>query len=120
MIPPTNSPTPKVVAPNIVVPSAIPPPPAAMAPPPKAARVAFVAATPLKDAMAVPVDAVPNAITADVVAPAAANPPNVPAAAPPTPPKSTPAPTETVFNSSLSYVGRLTPSLLYCSNLGLF
>ena len=50
-----------------------------------------------------PVEAVPSSITADDVAPAAAIPPAVPTAAPPNPPRITPAPTETFFNSSLSY-----------------
>jgi len=52
----------------MVVPNAIPPPPATSAPPPNAARVAFVSATPLSEAIAVPVEAVPNTITAAVVA----------------------------------------------------
>ena len=98
--PPTSKPTPNVAPPKTADPKAIPPPPAASAPPPKAANVALVAATPLREAIAVPVDAVPKAMTAAVVAPAAAKPPAVPAAAPPNPPSSTPAPTEVLFNSS--------------------
>lgn len=88
--------------------------------PPIAASAAFVAATPLRLDIAVPVEAVPSSITADDVAPAAAIPPAVPTAAPPNPPRITPAPTETFFNSSLSYSGNFTPSLLYSLNCGLF
>lgn len=68
--PPTNNPTPNVAAPKIVAPNAVPPPLAASEPPPRAARVAFVAAAPLKVEIAVPVEAVPRAVTAAVVAPA--------------------------------------------------
>lgn len=93
--PPTSKPTPNVVAPKIVVPNAIPPPPAANEPPPRAAKVAFVAAIPLKEEIAVPVEAEPRVITTAVVAPDAANPPAVPKVAPPKPPISTLAPTDT-------------------------
>ena len=103
IIPPTSNPTPRVAAPNTVVPKAIPPPPAAIASPPRAANVALVAAIPLREAVAVPVEAVPNAMTAAVVAPAAAKPPAVPRAAPPKPPKSTPAPMEICSSSSRLY-----------------
>ena len=46
--------------PSTIVPPATPKPPAASEPPPKNANVAFVAAAPLKDAIAVPVDAAAN------------------------------------------------------------
>ena len=120
MAPPTSRPTPSVAAPSTALPSAIPPPPAASAPPPKAASVALVAATPVRDAIAVPVDAVPNAITAAVVAPAAAKPPAVPTAAPPRPPSSTPAPMETCFSSSALYCGRLTSPIWHSLKSGRF
>ena len=78
-----------------------------------------MAATPERLAIAVPVDAVPKAITAAVVAPAAANPPAVPTAAPVIPPRRTPAPTDTFFNSSASYFGNSTSFFLYPLNSGL-
>ena len=43
--------------PRTIVPPAIPKPPAASEPPPKNAKVALVAAAPLKEAIAVPVEA---------------------------------------------------------------
>ena len=79
----------------------------------------MVAAAPLNDAIAVPVEAVPSAITAEVVAPAAAKPPAVPATAPPNPPIKTPAPTETSRNSSAVYSGSFISSFEYFSNSGL-
>ena len=71
--------------PRTAVPPAIPSPPADKAPPPKNAKVAFVAAAPLKEAIAVPVDAVakapaapyaPNAVSAPAIAPDAIPPAN--------------------------------------------
>ena len=53
---------------NTTVPAATPPPPAAKEPPPNHASVAFVAAAPESELMAVPVLAVANAPTAAVVA----------------------------------------------------
>ena len=69
--------------PSTAVPPAIPRPPAAKDPPPKNAKVAFVAAAPLNEAIAVPVDAVarapatpyaPNAVSAPAIAPEASPP----------------------------------------------
>ena len=120
IIPPTNKPTPRVAAPKAAAPAAIPPPPVASVPPPSNAKVALVAATPLNDAIAVPVEAVPKAITAAVVAPAAAKPPAAPKPAPPSPPRRTPAPTDTSLIFSPSYFGSETPFLEYVSKVGLF
>lgn len=47
------------IPPRTALPAAIPPPPAAKEPPPNQAKVAFVAAAPLKEAIAVPVEAAP-------------------------------------------------------------
>lgn len=71
------------------LPAAIPPPPAAIAPPPNQASAALVAAAPDNEAMAVPVDAVPNVVAIAIAAVG----PNA-ATAPPTatPPTATPAP----------------------------
>lgn len=55
---------PATAPPKMVEPRAIPPPPAASAPPPRNARVALVAATPLRLAMAVPVDAAAKVMVA--------------------------------------------------------
>ena len=120
MTPPTNKPTPNVAAPKIVVPKAIPPPPAASEPPPRAARVALVAAAPLKAEIAVPVEAVPRAMTAAVVAPDAANPPAVPKAAPLKPPTRTLAPTDAFLISSPSNFGIDTFPIFTSANSGRF
>ena len=53
---------------QIASPAAIPPPPAAIAPPPNHAKAAFVAAAPLKDEIAVPVDATPNVVAIPIAA----------------------------------------------------
>lgn len=80
--PPIRKPIPPDATPNTDVPRAIPPPPITKLPPPKHAKTAFVNAAPLNVEIAVPVDAVPNAVTRVVIDPAAANPPATPAAAP--------------------------------------
>lgn len=53
---------------KIASPAAIPPPPAAIAPPPSQAKAAFVAAAPLKDEIAVPVEATPNVVATPIAA----------------------------------------------------
>lgn len=78
------------------------------------------AAAPERLAIAVPVEALPSAVTAAVVAPAAANPPAVPNVAPPSAPRRTPAPTYAFCNSSGLYSGKLIFSFLYPLNSGLF
>ncbi|HEY1016757.1 MAG TPA: hypothetical protein VGE07_28855, partial [Herpetosiphonaceae bacterium] len=61
---PTRSAGPATSPPSTTVPSAMPPPPAASAPPPSQAMVALLAAAPLSEAMAVPVEAAPSKPTA--------------------------------------------------------
>jgi hypothetical protein len=78
-----------------------------------------VAAAPLCVDIAVPVEAVPSAITADVVMPAAAKPPNVPNAAPVTPPARTAAPTVAFLSSLGVNLSSFTLAPMIFSILGL-
>ena len=74
---------PATIPPSTIVPPAMPRPPAANEPPPKNARVALVAAAPLRFAISVPVDAAANCPAAPHAPKAVIAPPNVPADTPP-------------------------------------
>lgn len=79
----TSNVGPATKPPKTAVPPAMPSPPEASEPPPKKASVAFVAAAPLRELIAVPVEATAN-VEAALYAPNAANaPPVSPANDPP-------------------------------------
>ena len=97
----TSNAGPATRPPKTAVPPAMPIPPAASEPPPKNARVALVAAAPLRDAIAVPVEAVARTPAALYAPKAAKAPPAAPAIVPRT---SDPAKPERVASSSKSFL----------------